>query len=1372
MSIQPNDPRLTAYVLGELDKDHASEIEAALRESPELEKEVEEIRQASQLLSSGLSVEPEMALSQEDRENIEKAADAPALATNTAGHARRWWLVAVAASVLVVVGVLRYGDQLGNLSDVATNETLNQDKYADEANKSSKDSPSYLVDRSESGGEVVDPNEVTRESTSSGHYDRRHDDALPTETPVIGGELTSGDSSKITDFYDDDDTTVRDANDVSDVRNPHGVSRPHTPFPNEPAAPKADVAGTPAPGNSDSPDIVTTPKPDPVGGGRTGLAEISELTIPEEEKKSEENGRIGSSTTELDSDEGEGQEDLVRIRGGEGKLTGAMDRFNTLMDEDRHRGAEGTAMGLGDIDKVTKELEGFILTGKQTIVEFSDELRGSDEDGEAREELTKGLDDLKTQVAKIEDARRMFEKRAEKIRTTWRRAKATPNASRLMIGDQDELPLEGMQVNVQVDGFRARVLVDYYFYNNRDRQLEGTFKLRLPNEASLYFFAFGETAHEYRPQDENKSVHKSFVSGKDVRRVGAAPDDILLARAETWNKPKVARIVQKEKAAYAYRETVRRKVDPALVEWSGAGVFAARVFPLTSKKLHRIVVGYDVSLTQMGDDLVYDLDLPEGVSNTAVDINVAAVAGTKATITPQVKPFTSNGRAYYNITDLSDRQVKVRVEDVAASLLTGKDKKTGSYFAARFTPELPKDKVSSGSTQAVLLLDTSLSSNPDKFNTYLTLLEALLEKNRDSIKQFAVLTFNIETHWWQEKFVDNDAKNVQKLLDYAHTLSLEGATDLEQALREAATPSWLALGGEIIPWDVFLLSDAGMTWGERNVHLLSKRLSEGHAGALFSYNTGMTGTSVPVMSHLARESGGAVFAITSEAEIAKASRAHRSRPWQLVSVEVDGGTDLLIAGRAKTIYPEQQLTLVGRGSPSEDASIVLKMRRGKQRKTIAVPVDQQITSDLAPRTYGQVAVGQLESLGDFTEQMSVAYARHFRVTGQTCSLLMLETDADYERFNIKSEDDEFVVKSSPAVLVITAAIDKAGDMLSDGKASFTAWLAKMEKMPGVTFNVSPALKVAIDSLPSESFDVSVKPLRCEQRTWGDTSSDLREQLSLGKLDYDALQKEAQRRMSKHSEADALRVLSSLIENSPGNLVLSRDVAYSALEWGLSDQAYHLLRRVSLARPYEPQMYLAMAQSLSDSGHNDLALLYYEVASGGTWDGRFGDFKRITAVDYVHFLRQIASGKRKTRLKDFANARLERLSKEVNLEKSDVLVTIAWNTDGTDVDLHVTEPTGEVCSYEHTKTRIGGQITSDCTQGFGPEMYTLPNARHGKYKIEVKYFAEDSNRIGTRTKVLASIYQGWGTPKERVIRQAVTLSTGKDMHEVTTVGVEK
>src|SRR5258708_2858149 len=67
------------------------------------------------------------------------------------------------------------------------------------------------------------------------------------------------------------------------------------------------------------------------------------------------------------------------------------------------------------------------------------------------------------------------------------------NAVRLAIGDRETLPLRGMQMRVQIDGFRARVVIDSYFLNDRSQNYEGTFQLRLPDGATPYFFAFGET---------------------------------------------------------------------------------------------------------------------------------------------------------------------------------------------------------------------------------------------------------------------------------------------------------------------------------------------------------------------------------------------------------------------------------------------------------------------------------------------------------------------------------------------------------------------------------------------------------------------------------------------------------------------------------------------------------------------------------------------------------------------------------------------------------------------------------------------------------------------------------------------------------------
>jgi hypothetical protein len=286
------------------------------------------------------------------------------------------------------------------------------------------------------------------------------------------------------------------------------------------------------------------------------------------------------------------------------------------------------------------------------------------------------------------------------------------------------------------------------------------------------------------------------------------------------------------------------------------------------------------------------------------------------------------------------------------------------------------------------------------------------------------------------------------------------------------------------------------------------------------------------------------------------------------------------------------------------------------------------------------------------------------------------------------------------------------------------------------------------------------------------SGGLKEQLSQGQVDYDRIQAEARRRLAEHGEADALRAISSLVENSPGDLVLVRDVAFSALAWDLPGQAYPLFRRVAMARPYEPQMYLTMAQSLADSGHDDLAILYYEVALRGDWNQRFQDFRRIATVEYVGLLREVAEGRRKARLRDFAETRLEMLAGEVDFKTADLVVTMLWNTDATDVDLHVKEPTGEVCNYQNRATKIGGRLTPDCTEGFGPEMYTLAQAKRGKYTIQANYYAADQNRAGNRSKVLATVYEGWGTEQVRRTRTALVLSTAKETNEIAVVGVGK
>lgn len=931
---------------------------------------------------------------------------------------------------------------------------------------------------------------------------------------------------------------------------------------------------------------------------------------------------------------------------------------------------------------------------------------------------------------------------------TWKRSTIVPNSSRVMVGDREQLALKAMQTNVTIDGFRARVVIDYLYENQLDRQLEGTFQLRLPEEASPFFFAFGETAYSSR---DAQLPQLTIATDDDPVR---EPRALMLQRAAAWQQPKEARMVPRETAQIAYDQTVRRRVDPAIVEWAGAGVFSARVFPLAPHKLHRIVVGYDLDLVKLGDTLEYKLDLPAEVPASLVDVSISDSA--RATTSPQVAPRSAGGRTWFRFEGTQHKTLVVRTAAREVPLIVGSDA-AGSYFATQAVPALPS-VAGQTSDSAVFLVDTSLSSNPDRFNIWLSLLRATLDANRDSLKQFNVLFFSVDAHAYKPAMIDNTPDNVEALLAYANTLALEGATDLGAGFGELARMT------QGTPTDVFLLSDGAATWGEGNQHALARALRASKA-TLFAYQTGLAGTDVGMLSHLARETGGAVFSVTGASEVAKAATAHRARPWLLVDAKLAGTTDVMLAGRPTAVFPGQTITAVGRGTPAPGAKLELVVEQGGRRETIATTLGAPLQTELASRTYGQIATARLEELEDATAGIARAYATHFRVTGRSSSLLMLDSEADYQRFHIQPDADAYTIKETPAAALFDGQMAKLFESLGDPKAAFLAQLAKLEKHPSARLEPSTSYRTLLAQLPGSAFVVPNAPLATRLHTKRELSPQLLAMLAKHDLAYDAVSADATARLARSSASDVLKALSSLVEQNPGDAVLARDVGYSAMDLGLRAQAYHLFRRVAEARPHEPQTYRAMAQALAAMNRPELALAYFEIPLAGHWEARFGDLRTIVVLDYVRFLRGLLAKPGNDHLRGYAASRLATLQREVKLDRADVVVSITWNTDATDVDLHVVEPSGEECFYQHRTTKSGGELTQDVTQGYGPEMYVLRRAPAGTYNVFAHYFASDRNRASARTKVYVTLIENWGTADEKVSERVIALETGKQKHAI-------
>ena len=954
---------------------------------------------------------------------------------------------------------------------------------------------------------------------------------------------------------------------------------------------------------------------------------------------------------------------------------------------------------------------------------------------------------------------------------TWKRnGVLDENSVQLAVGDKDYLPLKSVQVAVQVDGFRARVLFDYFFYSDKPKQLRGTFKLKLPAGASPYYFAFGGT--EYLNKDKEQPAIP-FVSYPSVTPIDLGRDSIFSLRNNNWSAIKEAIVAPKEKAAYAFGEVVRGRADPALMEWAGADVFSCSLFPIQKDKLHRIVIGYDINLSEAGNDAVLTLLLPYKKIPKKLDIDIAGNDQLAHQIEPVITNKTVAGnRTKYHIEDFNEKIFTISAHTGAPVFLQNKNDE--KYFALSFKPELPEIPVNRGSRDAVFLLDVSLSSQPDKFNVWLKTIEGILKNNRKQIRQFAVLCFNVDVFWWKESYSPNSEDAVNEFLEYADKLSLVGATDLGLALKEATMPKWLPK--KPLSKTLFLLSDGDASWGEDNLYQLSGILSP--TDKVFAFTTGFSGTDTRILDHLCRQTNGAVFSVLNEDEVDKVGNAIHYEPWRIKNISLDNGRDLLVAGRPYFVFAGQKLIVTGRGEITNQSIITLTVQQGTVEKTFSIPASQIIQSDLTNRIYGQVAVNQLEDFSFKTETASVQYAMHFGVAGQTCSWVMLESGNLYKRYGLKEESVKDFIDSHYVTHIIHDLLkeEEATRSLGNAKADFRAWVNKLEKDKIIDLKTDTLFNLHLAGLPESSFIVPVRPLNGKVFTSDEWYNNTLAALRQSMPDYDMFMKTIRAEKRYEGKADAFKLISSFVENNRADITLLRDIAFVLSDWDLDGKSYELSKRLVAARPAEPPSYNLIANSLVKMNRIDLALIYYDLAFLTYWDNRFDGFDLITAVEYFRLLKEIEQGKYKAADMAFVKARLEKVksfldNQNIDANDADLLIVITWNTDNTDVDLHVREPNKQECYFENKKTSNGGLLTNDATDGFGPEMYFIKKAPAGTYSLDIDYYNSSYVLTSAKSKILVTAYKNWGRPNEQRFRKIVELKSSERRNNRSSTGDE-
>lgn len=222
---------------------------------------------------------------------------------------------------------------------------------------------------------------------------------------------------------------------------------------------------------------------------------------------------------------------------------------------------------------------------------------------------------------------------------------------------------------------------------------------------------------------------------------------------------------------------------------------------------------------------------------------------------------------------------------------------------------------------------------------------------------------------------------------------------------------------------------------------------------------------------------------------------------------------------------------------------------------------------------------------------------------------------------------------------------------------------------------------------------------------------------------------------------ALQILSNMAELELENADLYKVMAYKLKQTHNYTASLFIAEKVLQWRPMDAQSYRDYALALEDVGRYQEALnnLYkvltqsYNMQSADRDEG----IEEIIIAEINHLITKY--GKRlDTRQID------KRLIQPLPV---DIRVVLNWNKNDTDIDLWVTDPDGEKCYYSHPKTEIGGRMSNDFTDGYGPEQFMLKKAIKGKYKIEVNYFGDRQVSLSGPTTVSAEIYIRYATGKE-------------------------
>ena len=262
-----------------------------------------------------------------------------------------------------------------------------------------------------------------------------------------------------------------------------------------------------------------------------------------------------------------------------------------------------------------------------------------------------------------------------------------------------------------------------------------------------------------------------------------------------------ARLLKADEARKIYEDIVRKKKDPALLEYVGFGLYKTRAFPLMPGKPCKVIVTYK-SVCKKDQDLVevwYPLNT-EKFSARAIDsVRVSVDIKSKADIGPVYSPTHSlnvNRKAPNHV--LATYEVKKALpttdfqlfykaanEKIGASLVTHQsDPKADGHFMMLVSPNPRNAGTSVVAKNVIAVFDHSGSMSDKKIAQAKDALRFVL-KNLNSEDKFNVVSYNDSVETFFGTMVAANKEKITVALDMVDRLEATGGTNIHEALQVA-----------------------------------------------------------------------------------------------------------------------------------------------------------------------------------------------------------------------------------------------------------------------------------------------------------------------------------------------------------------------------------------------------------------------------------------------------------------------------------------------------------------------------------------------------------------------------------------------------------